>query len=52
MEILEMPVAEELDETPQWGDAAPVKFEEQAVDIAAFKLWQEASRADTAAEES
>jgi hypothetical protein len=51
MEILEMPVAEELnEETPQWGDAAPVKFEEQALDIAAFKLWQEASR--TAAEES
>jgi len=52
MEILEMPVAEELDETPHWGDTAPVKFEEQAQDIAAFKLWQQASRVDAPPDES
>lgn len=44
MEILEMPAVEELDECPKWGEAPPVKFEEQDLDIEAFELWQEASR--------
>ena len=46
MEISEMPVIEKLDETPEWGDAAPVKFEEQELDLKAFELWQNASLPD------
>jgi len=51
MEILEMPAVEKADETPEWGEAAPLKFEEQALDIEAFELWREASRVDTPADE-
>jgi hypothetical protein len=40
METLELPVTEEREETP----AAPVSFAEQEMDIAAFRLWQDASR--------
>ena len=39
METLELPVTRELEETP----AAPVNFVEQDVDLAAFKLWRDAS---------
>ncbi len=46
MEILEMPVAEEVEETPEWGEAAPAKLEEQEFDLRAFELWQQASRLD------
>jgi hypothetical protein len=46
MEILEMPVAEELEETPEWGEAAPIRLEEQELDLRAFELWQQASRPD------
>jgi len=45
METLELPLAEELDDTP------PVNFAEQEMDIAAFKLWCEASRPDVAGDE-
>ena len=45
METLELPIAEELDDTP------PVNFAEQEMDIAAFKLWREASRPDGAGDE-
>jgi hypothetical protein len=38
MEALELPVVEELEETP------PVNFSELEIDLAAFQLWQEASR--------
>jgi hypothetical protein len=46
METLELPVAQELDET----SAAPVNFVEQEVDLAAFKLWRDASCPDGAAD--
>ena len=51
METLELPVIEDRAETGQWADAPPPKFEEQAIDIAAFKLWCEASRPENSAEE-
>ncbi len=44
MEVLELPAVKELEECPQWGDAPPVKLEEQELDIEAFELWKEASR--------
>jgi hypothetical protein len=44
MEILEMPVIEELEDRPQWGEAPPTRLEEQELDIEAFELWREASR--------
>jgi len=47
METLELPVVEELEETPAWSDRPPVDFAEQDMDLAAFKLWREASRPDT-----
>ena len=43
MEILEMPVVDETAEQPQWGEAPPVKIEEQDLDLEAFELWHEAS---------
>jgi len=44
METQELPAIEELEDTSHWPDGPPPKFEEQAMDIAAFKLWREASR--------
>jgi hypothetical protein len=43
METLELPVAEELEETLAWSAPPPVNFAEQAIDLAAFQLWREAS---------
>jgi hypothetical protein len=51
MEALEVPVNGELDERSSWSDNPPVKFEEQELDQAAFKLWRQASRAGVAAGE-
>jgi hypothetical protein len=48
METLELPIIEDLDESSRWSDRPPVNFAEQEMDIAAFKLWREASRPDTA----
>ena len=45
METLELPVAEELDESPA------VNFAEQEMDIRAFELWQQASCLDSVAAE-
>ncbi len=45
MEALELPVTEELEETP------PVNFSELEIDLAAFQLWQEASCLDSAGAE-
>ena len=42
MEALELPVIEKLEETP------PVNFSELEIDLAAFQLWQQASRLDAA----
>jgi hypothetical protein len=46
METLEMPVVEESAAERRWSDAPPVKFEEQEMDIAAFRLWRTASSLD------
>jgi hypothetical protein len=45
MEILELPVAEEKEETSQWGDSNSPKFDEREF-IAALDLWRDASRPD------
>ena len=50
METLELPVLDELEEN-QWSDPPPPKMEEQPMDIAAFKLWREASRLDNTSDE-
>jgi hypothetical protein len=44
METLELPVVEELEENAPWLD--------HEVDLAAFRLWREASRSETGVEES
>jgi hypothetical protein len=51
METLEIPVDGELDERASWSDRPPVKFEEQELDLTAFRLWRQASRAGVAAGE-
>ena len=51
MEIVEMPVIEVLEDTPEWGKGAPVKFEEQELDQRAFELWRSASVPDRTNEE-
>jgi hypothetical protein len=51
METLEMPVAEDLEQSTGWSDKPPVKFEEQEMDIAAFELWRTASMPDLTVEE-
>ena len=51
MQTLELPIEEELEDLSSWPDTPPVNFAEQEMDIAAFQLWREASRLDTAAEE-
>jgi hypothetical protein len=51
METLELPTLEELEDCPHWPDGPPPKFEEQAMDIAAFKLWRDASRSDGSGDE-
>lgn len=51
METLEIPVDGDLDERASWSDRPPVKFEEQDMDLAAFRLWRQASRAGVAAVE-
>jgi hypothetical protein len=48
METVEMPVDGELDERASWSDNPPVKFEEQELDLTAFQLWRQASRAGVA----
>ncbi len=45
MEMLELPAAEELEETSSWGDAATPQFDEREF-MAAFELWRQASRPD------
>ena len=50
METLELPVIEESEESAQWPDGPPVDFAVQEMDVAAFKLWREASRPDAAEE--
>jgi hypothetical protein len=45
METLQMPVDAETEERSSWSDKPPVKFEEQELDQAAFKLWRQASNA-------
>ena len=47
METLELPVTEEREEVA----AVPVDFAQQEMDIAAFKLWQDASRLTRGEEE-
>jgi hypothetical protein len=42
MVALELPVTEKLEES------LPVNFSELEIDLAAFQLWQEASRLDAA----
>lgn len=45
-------MAEELAEVTQWDDAPPPKFEEEELDILAFKLWKQANASEeTAADE-
>ena len=51
METLELPIVEELNELSSWPDLPPVNFVEQEVDLAAFKLWGEASCLDVATDE-
>ena len=41
-----MPLVKEAEDRPQWGEAPPVKFEEQELDIKAFELWHNASLPD------
>ena len=50
METLELPIIEDIEENSQWSDRPPVNFAEQEMDIAAFKLWREASRPDSGEE--
>ena len=50
METLELPIIEDTEESSQWSDRPPVNFAEQEMDIAAFKLWREASRPDSGEE--
>jgi hypothetical protein len=50
METLELPVIEEPEEISPWPDGPPVDFAEQEMDVAAFKLWREASFPDAAEE--
>jgi hypothetical protein len=52
METLELPIAEELDDTLAWSAPPPINFAEHAIDLAAFQLWREASPLDTATEEN
>jgi len=49
METLELPSVEEQEET--LPELPPVNFVEQEIDLAAFRLWQEASRLDKATAE-
>lgn len=51
METVEIPVADDLEQNSAWSDKPPVKFEEQEMDIAAFRLWRNASVVEAAAEE-
>jgi hypothetical protein len=44
METLELPVAEELEETP------PANCTEDEIDLAAFQLWRQASLPDAPAD--
>jgi hypothetical protein len=43
METIELPVTEERGETLSQPEVRPVNIAEQAIDIAAFELWREAS---------
>jgi hypothetical protein len=49
METLELPSIEEREETLL--ELPPVNFAEQEFDLAAFRLWQQASRPDSATDE-
>jgi hypothetical protein len=52
METLELPILEELEDTLAWSAPPPVHFAEQAIDLAAFQLWREASPLDTATDQN
>jgi hypothetical protein len=51
METLELPSVEEQNETLFPPELPPVNFAEQEIDLAAFRLWREASRFDSAADD-
>jgi hypothetical protein len=51
MQTLEMPIAEELEESTQWGDAPPPNIEEQELDLVAFDLWRRGCCLEAASEE-
>jgi hypothetical protein len=52
METLELPITEEAEDTLAWSAPPPVNFAEQAIDLAAFELWREASPLYTAPEQN
>jgi hypothetical protein len=52
METLELPRIDEIEDASKWPGGPPPKFEEQAVDLAAFELWRQASRLDGGSDES
>jgi len=51
MELVEIPIVDDLEPNTAWSDRPPVKFEEQEMDIAAFALWRRASLPEAAAED-
>jgi len=51
METLELPI-EELEDSVTWSAPPPVNFAEQAIDLAAFQLWREASPLETATDQN
>jgi hypothetical protein len=52
METLELPSVEEQNETLFRPEVPPVNFADQEIDLAAFRLWREASRFDSVVDES
>jgi hypothetical protein len=44
-------MAEELAEVTQWDDAPPPSFEEEELDILAFRLWKRANPSEAAPDE-
>jgi len=51
METLELPI-EELEDSVSWSAPPPVNFAEQAIDLAAFQLWREASPLEIATDQN
>jgi hypothetical protein len=51
METLELPSIEERDEIVSQPQVPPVNLAEQEMDLAAFRLWQQASSIDSATDE-